>query len=56
MSNVAVVGCSRPLEEIQDVGAAFSWTWDAFDSESRYSTASPARHDLNLEVPYIKYI
>ena len=28
----------------------------AFDSESRYSAASPARHDLNLEVPYIKYI
>ena len=26
------------------------------NSELRYSAASAARHDLNLEVPYIKYI
>ena len=28
----------------------------AFNSELRYSAASAARHDLNFEVPYIKYI
>ena len=34
----------------------YAFYFIAFDSESRYSAASPARHDLNLEVPYIKYI
>ena len=28
----------------------------AFDSDYRYSAASTARHGLNLEVPYLKYI